>query len=484
MTTRRPAKAHARFILPLLISFIGFGMIWCGFAPGLMIYDSIRQYGQALSGQFDDWHPAAMHWLWREIMLHITPQTGAAPMLLLQLALYWLGAGLVSAWLLGRTRPRIRRWVSLACLCATLFAPLPLYIMGMIVKDSLMAACLLCTTGLLLHGKRPAGTQRRNILNRAAQALALPLMLYAATLRFNAFTAILPLSVLFFSKPPKLPLALTYASAALALLLLAAPMANRLIGAKPSGVGLSLIIYDLAGVSAYSHTNAFPPLALQDVQAINTTCYNHTSWDAYAWWPPEPCPIQFADIKASFDAHHLSPVRFWLAQIAHHPWAYAQHRLAHFNSNTAFLVRHDSAAALNLENDPNAWGFTLGANALRTGLWRWGELERHTVFGWPCFWIALAMSVALIARHSKRRATILPLALSSLCYGGGYLMFSVATETRYHLWTMLSAGIALALLVQSWNAGEKMKLGHLLLCLSPVALVVVLAITARVGLLI
>jgi hypothetical protein len=68
------------------------------FWPGIMTWDAIRQYGQALSGHYDDWHPPAMNWLWRQ--LHPLA-AGPAPMLLLQVALYWGG---IALWLRAAMR--------------------------------------------------------------------------------------------------------------------------------------------------------------------------------------------------------------------------------------------------------------------------------------------------------------------------------------------------------------------------------------------
>ena len=36
--------------------------------PGLMTWDAIRQYGQAVDGDFDDWHPPVMEWIWRQLI--------------------------------------------------------------------------------------------------------------------------------------------------------------------------------------------------------------------------------------------------------------------------------------------------------------------------------------------------------------------------------------------------------------------------------
>ena len=62
--------------------------------PGVAMYDTVAQYGQVLSGRYDDWHPPVMARLWA-VLAPVGP--GAAPMLALQLATYWAGFGLIAA---------------------------------------------------------------------------------------------------------------------------------------------------------------------------------------------------------------------------------------------------------------------------------------------------------------------------------------------------------------------------------------------------
>ena len=56
------------------------------------MYDTVAQYRQVLSGVYDDWHPPAMARVWA-LLTAFGP--GATPMLVLQLATYWLGVGLI-----------------------------------------------------------------------------------------------------------------------------------------------------------------------------------------------------------------------------------------------------------------------------------------------------------------------------------------------------------------------------------------------------
>ena len=68
------------------------------FWPGVPMYDTVAQYKQVLGGPVDDWHPPIMVRLWQ--LPHGIPP-GAAPMFVLQVALYAAGFAL----LVGSTGP-------------------------------------------------------------------------------------------------------------------------------------------------------------------------------------------------------------------------------------------------------------------------------------------------------------------------------------------------------------------------------------------
>jgi hypothetical protein len=106
-----------------------------------MVWDSERQYGQALSGHFDDWHPPLMEWIWR---LFIPLMPGPAPMLALQLGIYSAALGFLAyrTWRHGHRHQA-------AWLAATGLFPPTLLLMATIIKDSLMAATLLAAFVIL-----------------------------------------------------------------------------------------------------------------------------------------------------------------------------------------------------------------------------------------------------------------------------------------------------------------------------------------------
>jgi len=432
--------------------------------PGVMTWDSIRQYDQALSGRFDDWHPPLMNWIWRQLL---PLAHGPAPMLVLQLAVYALGYGLLIGWALNRRRPRLA-----VALAAASLLPVAVALMATIVKDSLMAALLLAAAGLLAW-KRP---QRGWLLALVAAAL----VAVACALRFNGFLAGAPLLVALLPEPlRRTPLRiLATGLAATAVLVLPLPFANHLLKAAPSGVGLSLVIYDLGGITLNTGQDAFPALPVKDPVAVNRICYTPVRWDPYADWGDDACTIGFDALQPVFQERRIRPTQLWARTILAHPVAYAEHRLQHFNLNTRFLVKGEVDRPVHDRSEDNPWSAQVTPNPLLHTVDALAVASEATPLNWPAFWIALALGVAILAPRLPSRRLILPLALSALLYGLGYAAVSVSSELRYHLWTMIAA--LLAACVTAADLPEaRLKHRDLVIAALPAALVVALGAAWR-----
>ncbi len=416
--------------LPLVAALVGSLAYW----PGLVTWDSLRQYDQALSGAFDDWHPPAMEWIWRQCLGLVH---GPAPMLVLQLALYGAGFALLIRAQLAAGR---RGWAMLSACCA--LQPILIALMATIIKDSLMTGALLCAVGLVMTAERAEGTGRAH----AARVGALLLCLFAATLRFNALPAALP--VAFWALPPHWRNGWRRGSASAALLALpllaAMPVANALIGVEHSDVALSLVIFDLGGMSDQAGVDLFPPVGVRDAVAVNHHCYNPARWDSYSWWVDAPCPIGFEAVRDAFHASHRSPLLWWLSAVIHHPVAYILHRARHWNINARFIVPDEVERPVQVQAPPNEWGFAVTPNGLVRGVDAAARATSHSPLGWPCVWMAALAALLWHRRRALRCDLITMLALSALLYGLGYAAASVASELRYYLWTMCAGALALA----------------------------------------
>lgn len=451
-------------VAPALILSCAAALQIRAFWPGIVVWDSIRQYRQALTGRYDDWHPPAMNWLWRQLLVF---GPGPASMMVLQVMLYWGGFALLAivCWQRSGGVP-----AAVIPLCALL--PVPLLMMGIVLKDSLMAGALLAAAGLLAV-RRPRG----GLPSLAAAAL----LIAAATLRFNAVPACLPLLMAALPaewKRTRLRAGLAAAAAAIALLL-ALPVANRVLGAERSGVELSLVAYDLGGITKNAGVDAFPPLPIADPVAVNARCYSPVSWDSYSWWVDDPCPIQFEALRGAFARMRTNPYAWLATAIAAHPLAYARHRLAHFNRNLRFWVHDDTTLpALSLQSDPNPWGLQVPPNRLRALIAAAANWSLGTPLAWPACWLALSIGVLMLGPMPDGVTT--PLAWSAALYGFSYLPLSVASEIRYHVWTILAAAIACVLALGQLARGIQVPRWRRIAACVPFAIVMSLCIMARV----
>jgi len=274
---------------------------------------------------------------------------------------------------------------------------------------------------------------------------------FAATLRFNAFAACVPLLVALLPRAwwRSWPRLFATAVVATAVLMAAMPVANRLIGAKPSGVELSLVIFDLGGITEHGGISVFPAeMEVRDPVRVNHGCYRPNKWDSYSDWVEPECPLGFTAWNDDVAPDGVKPYPFWARAVLAHPIAYAEHRLTHFAINTRLLPLPDAVERpVPVTAAPNPWGFRVGDNRALRAIDALAVATAHTPFGWPVVWMALALGAAIAGWGAPGGRLIVPLALSSLFYGCGYLVFSVAAELRYHLWTELAALIATVLVL-------------------------------------
>jgi len=94
---------------------------------------------------------------------------------------------------------------------------------------------------------------------------------------------------------------------------------------------------------------------------------------------------------------------------------------------------------------------------------------------------ALAIGLLVVAPGLPSRRLVIPMALSGLLYGLGYLPASVACELRYHLWTMLAVLIGALIAASDMAGGTMPDRRRLLLAAAPVLLVTILCLAWRLA---
>jgi hypothetical protein len=397
-------------------------------------------------------------------------------MLVLQLMLYWIGLALIgtSAWRRGRPR------LGIALACAGLL-PAPFALTGTVTKDALMAGLLLCAVGLLLW----RAAVRPGSASTALTLGTLLALLFASALRFNAFFACVPLAL------AALPRAFTRTKVRLLATTLVAtaafmatgPAVAKLVQAEDTDVQLSLMIFDLGGITEHSGVSQFPDMGVKNPVAVNHRCYDPVQWDSYSTWAKTPCPLGFEPFQALIDDDDVDAKALWIHAILSHPIAYAEHRLDHFNRSTFFLIPEGPTFTAWSQSVPNPWAFHIRDNRIVATVTAITNAAALTPLGWPIFWISIALAALVLAAASGLRRELIAIAASPFLYGAGFLFVGVATGMRYHFWTISGAAVA-ALLVggELWPRRTELPRTAVIVAAIVVIAPTALAIAARLAL--
>ncbi len=433
----RPARANFTSLAAVATIVLAVVVVSVGYWPGIMIDDTRWQYQQSVDNSYEDWHPPLMAWIWRRLMFI---QPGPAPMFVLQLLLLWVGIGLVAYWAVKEGRPRLALAVAL---CGWL--PASMALSGTVTKDCLMSGALMTATGLALL-RDLAPTRAASLV---ASLASLGFIVFAAALRLNAVVACVPLLIAILPRQlNRTKLRILGSGVVGALMLLAVgPAISAALQAEHTDVDLSLIIFDLGGITEHSGTDVFPDLNVRDPVAVNHRCYDPTEWDSYSTWAKHVCPVGFEAFQNAKDENDLNPVWIWLTAIVHHPLAYAAHRIQHFNLSSAFLVHRGPEFTAWSQSVPNPWGYRVHSKVLIPALTALANAFARTPLGWPIFWISVALAALVGGVNVRAHAVIIALACSSFLYGLTYLVLGVAVGMRYYSWTMSGAAMAAALVI-------------------------------------
>ena len=428
------------------------------------MYDTVSQYGQVVSGDVDDWHPPIMVRLWQLLR---PLGGGTAPMFLLQLLLYAFGFGLMVGALIRAGRPR-------SAMCAALLGASPLLLgwQMVVIKDAQMLGALLAAVGIIAHYRLAS---RRVPL--AAASVATVLLVYATLVRANALFATIPLAVVLFPRPRS-----TRAKAALAIgtiiviLAISPSINNRLLGAAPSGIAKSQPLFDLAAIAAATPNSVQPFAADERAQIIARHCVKAFFWDPVA--DPSSCgPVTARANAISQNELYLDLVRGALG----HPRAYVSHRLAHWNSTERWIVPPGLIGAQPpLEAEPNSEGLGTPPSDV-VPVWQGiAGFETQTPLGWPIVWTLISLLLLPLAwarRAEPQGSLALGLLVSSVALEASFLGISIASDLRYHLWSMTASGLALILL-----ADERKSRRFRLVSVAALGLVIAAGVTSRLSL--
>ena len=405
------------------------------------MYDTVAQYGQVLSNDVDDWHPPVMVRLWQ--LLHQLGGT-TGPMFVVQAVLYGLGFALLVA-VLARTN----RWRAAVSAAVLGLSPLLLGWQMVVLKDAQMLGALLAAFGIVAHYR----LAERRVPVLAAVAVT-ALILYATLVRANAVFATVALAVLLSPRPKSMPAKALAGLAAIALVLAAAPVINhRVFDGSPSGVTKTQPLFDLAAI-AVATDDPMPFTPEERTKMVTRHCVKPFFWDPLA--DPTACGPITDRVKAQDELNlYVELAR----AAAAHPLAYVEHRLRHWNSTERWLVRPNLPdAAPPIEAEPNDLGLGTPSSDVASSWQDAAAIEVSTPLGWPIVWSLIAtllLPCAWRRREEPAGALALALLASAVTLEASFLVISIASDLRYHLWSMTASGLGLILLSNNLRPGRR-----------------------------
>lgn len=465
---RKPIGRRRKAISALIVATLLTGITLAFFWPGVASYDSVVQYQQVLSGQYDDWHPPAMARLWA--IFHGLAWHDQTPMFVLQVLLYWSGLALFA----GALARRGQAIAALFVLLLGIWPPLLGWQIA-VLKDAQMTGALAAATGLASWWRLD---DRR--LPPWAAALVLVLLGYATLVRFNAAFATVPLAFGLLGgwrwDRPLLQAMLVLAATG-AVIGALTPINQRLLEAKPSGVERSLPLFDLAGIAHRAGPHAVPQVPARLWRRAEAKgCLTPILWDPIG--DDKACGYIVDTLQRAAPDKTLRNV--WLEAIATHPLAYAVHRIAHWNSEMRLWMPSTMPGTGPLaQSEPNTVGLASPDKRIG-GFQKLGHTLASSTAGAPILWFTVALGVLFCTWPARDGAggVAVTLALSAIVTELAFGVVGVASDYRYHCWGMVAAGLALLAATGTRAAPRRVLLAAL-----AVAIVAAVVTVARITLL-
>jgi len=459
-------EAGSGRMLAMLVAAMMFFNIALSF-PGAMMNDSLNQYAEAMSGRFTDWHPPVMAWLWSKLR---AVQEGPALLFLLHMAAYWGALGLIA----DAVRRAGHRKAAVLVALSGAFPPF-LFMNAYVIKDVGMAVALLAAIAIVFWHR----VQGRTI--HVAVGIAAGLLLaYGTLVRTNAVFAVGPL-LLYMLAPRSWLRSFRIMLGAAMIALIAIPVSqavNRTLFQPVERQALhSLFLFDIIGVAVHEgDPTLVRPRATMDLQTLQR-CYTPFWWDSFSAWGPCGGTVHRPDTDHATHGDGLASQ--WLRTIAEHPTAYIKHRLKHFNSELFFAVplKHLRFTPEHRVGDPHFQPREVFSPAnVRF------DLVRKNPATWPVTWLAWGFVLLLfLSRRPSTQTVVLArvLVVSAIGYTLAYAVVGVATDFRYHYWSMLATAVAtiavLPYLARGFKRGNPVLSGG---C-AVVGLVVAIGLVAR-----
>jgi hypothetical protein len=296
-----------RYSIPLVAVWL---IYWLAFLPGLISADSVNQWGQIVSGRYDDWHPVSHTWV---LWLLSRPGHSLGAVSFVQVILAALLFGLVLAAVRRLGTPGWLVWAVMAWLALS-----PVYGVGVIAlwKDNAFGLTVLWTALLLLQA-----VARGRITGGWSVALGIALALLSLFRHNGHLIAIPTLGVAawyFWSGGRAMMLRAAAIGVLLVMLVIGVTRAAHVPHA-PAVLKQQMVIHQIAAlVAAGTPLSAHSREVLERLAPLSTwaSAYRCEAIGEILYWP---------GLREHLDLDREQLVPVWAALAARNPWALARH---------------------------------------------------------------------------------------------------------------------------------------------------------------
>jgi hypothetical protein len=430
-----------RSVVFALLCLGGFIVNFIAYYPGFIMPDALDQYQQSLSGNYHDWHPPLMAFMWHFWNLFYS---GVEVMLVYQLGCLWLSGYFLM------TAVRNRWWY--IGIFVLLFAPFVQNYAGCIVKDSQMGLSWLLALSILFN----RSINKEKITITVARVTAL-LLLYGCWVRINALSGAVPLFLLWawaVADEKKNVRILKEFSKIFAVSLIGIWLfSGKIFHAGKTYPENKLYLHDLTNIYVATGDNVYPPVLYTNPNF--DTAYlrykHHPATLDHIWWNGDGKTL----LPSSGDEITRELKRAWVSAILKHPGVYLEYRYYGFLYFLGIRIRDKEAEYWPYFPwvQPNDLGIEKKWTILTDWFIKPLSYQRNMFYMEGYFWfflnIVLAAGLVLI-RKGVLRTMYTALTLSGLCYLlPQFLIFQVDRDFRYFYWNCIACTLAVCILLVS-----------------------------------
>lgn len=439
------ARAWGKSVLPIgdlkhykngiFICILGFAATFFAFYPGFMSWDSMNQYEQALSGEYNDWQPPVMATFWSVLNI-ISP--GPHVMLTFHLTLYW--AGFVILYVAYRTQgSRLAMYFPLVAFC-----PCLLNTVGVIWKDVGLAVAWTFCIALLVY----FSSSRRRI-GLVSGTMIYTSFLYGYLVRNNSFVSapfILFLIVyvhITTNKVKRLKKWTVIAGVSTVALVCTVVLANTFTKAISTRTFQAqyVMLDDLAAMYRATDTEYFPD-HIRNTEEYDKFLGDVRSIEIGALFYPSNSYYATRD-----QSEYLALRSQWVKAIRENLGVYIKYRCGVF-FDLFLAADYNTAKCEYFSIIPNQHGIVFEPNWLFIGYIFAAQSIRHVLpfLFKPVFWFCLNIVVVLaimVWKRFREDVLICCLWLVSFSYFIGYLVYLTVLDFRF---IYLSVMVSLVLL--------------------------------------